>query len=257
MKAYAVINPYVVCIETTGLIPISRIVVDADYALYRTSASKILIKKIFTFKGKGKVSKSEKKWVYNTLNDLTHGGKVDCWVYKTLKAAKAVCNNSFKSNGWKKKYDDDGSLCQKTLYKYDKLITHNPHFLKQISRLYSNSDVVIEHNILHNYTCIRNLQNEIILKVTGIAYFNKDTTQITSIRNYKNRRMNGFEKCFNKNGVLTEVSYYKNDKFNGKSFDSHYGFRFFQNDYCIFTKISSIFHHVSYLINQKGKIKVI
>jgi antitoxin component YwqK of YwqJK toxin-antitoxin module len=258
MKAYeahiSYRSAYIITFKTTGLVPVATTVVDADFALYKPSSRKIIIKKVYDVENKKQLIK--KDVMYQFLETGISENRVGVEVYKTLKAAKQYLTYLRMSNGWKRKYNDDGSLKRKTLYTglckcsdIDMEI-----FDKEISYF---SNHVIERNGLRNYTCIRNLKNEILLKVTGIAYFKENTTQIESIHNYKNKRMNGFEKHFDKHGVLTELFYYKNDKWNGKSFDYADGFQFFQYDSLIFTKISSIFHHVSYLINKKGKIHVV
>ncbi len=54
------------------------------------------------------------------------------------------------------------------------------------------------------------------------------------------KNITGFEKYFTQNGVLIELFFKKNNKL----------------QYPKFTKVLSVFHHVSFLINQKQKIKV-
>jgi hypothetical protein len=55
------------------------------------------------------------------------------------------------------------------------------------------------------------------------------------------KNITGFEKYFTQNGVLIELFFLKNNKLKGP----------------IFTKVLSVFHHVSFLINKKEKIKVV
>jgi antitoxin component YwqK of YwqJK toxin-antitoxin module len=257
IKAYIVSFPYIITVETEAgdLINIYEPLVDANYALYISSSDEFLTKKIYDVKNKKKVKKILHTSFENT-EEVIQGKPFLNYanvLFKTLKAAKTHLNLKIPPfNGWKKHYDFNGGLMFRRLYKYNGH-THNL-IIKELYNIYPN--FVLVHNFLRNYTLLRNAKREVVFKCNGIVYFFENLITIESIENYVNRRLNGFEKHYNENGGLTSLNYYKNDKFNGKRFDST-EFRFIQNGQSIFYNVISIFHHYSCFINIKRKIKVI
>jgi antitoxin component YwqK of YwqJK toxin-antitoxin module len=261
ITAYLVATPHIITIKTTGLINRVSPVVNADYACYTSSSQKIFIKKIYNYQTKQMVKEVECRLGYGMVNVIT-GQTYSNYLgtlFKSLKSVKNRINNPIQSDGWKKQYDDRGRLCSNTLYR------HGDSYISPIIKKFSffdNRDFVIEHNFLHNYTCIRNGNKEILDKITGIVHFICSTTllenkkNIRSVTNYHNRRYNGFQKIFWNNGNLMSIECYKNNKLNGKVFDLD-GFRFVKNHVVIFTNLIYLFKNASFYINKKQIIKVV